>query len=355
MLEAKIQFFDINKFGFYLRGGERPVFGACSNTLENLNDWATDGRSFENTKCYEENNDSDILNTYFCGFDKNEITEDCVLVLWNEVANDNGVVYGMNPSSTPGDESMLTTDFGDVPAIPGAPSYFWFIPSINSFATIKFMHSVNGKGNLDRYLNGFMCNKSPCRVLNSDGSVVGFSPNGQETNNSSKVYSKFSAKRKTNKPLEAELLSNLEIITKVVKKEVLQYAVESHRTPLENMFRGILDSTPTLTQDRDIIHELQFKPSESQLRSMFQKYSDLDSDSTIKNIGFVYNNGRRVMLNSIDVNFTVDLIIQRESDKIISADRLLSAITRQREDILRHINTTESSDAPIMNLVSEEA
>jgi len=77
-----------------------------------------------NTTTYQANTDYDIFNTYFCSWKKNPTNKDSVLILWNEVPNDNGKIYGMKPSEKPGTTTMLYTDFGSTEAIPGLPSYF---------------------------------------------------------------------------------------------------------------------------------------------------------------------------------------------------------------------------------------
>lgn len=338
MLEAKIKFYDIKRCGFYLRGGGPPVFSGLNDTLQKLQGWSNDGREFVNTTTYEPDPDNDLRNTYFCNWHKNEVNGDSVLILWNEVPNDNGVIYGMNPMDAPGNTSMLTTGFGSTPAIPGFPSYFWFVPEQNVFATIRFNHSVHGKVNLDHYLNGFLANKSIYRVLDQDETVVGYSLNGQATENSSKIYSKFHALGRKQEELEAELITNLHKIRKIVKRETLTYTVEDDRRTLERVFSGLLGNTPIFNQTRNIAHELQFEPSELELRQIIRNFSELNSSSAIKNAGFVYNNGKRIMLSGTSVAFPAEIDAQREENQIITPQILLAAITSHRQDYLRPLD-----------------
>ena len=202
MEEVRVKFFDIHKCGFYHRGQGEPVISNTDDCLEKLKSWAQDGRTVENTTTYEEDIDNDIRNTYFVDAVKNSATGDYILTLWNEVANDNGVIYGMNPNQSPGNTDIMQTGFGDAPAIPGFPSYFWFLPSEGLFATIKFDHSVQGKNNLDLFLNGYLANKSPYRVVDSDDLVIGFSTTGNQTENHEKIYSKFHATGKKSNEIE---------------------------------------------------------------------------------------------------------------------------------------------------------
>lgn len=338
MLEARIKFFDIKKCGFYLRGNDTTEFSGLNDILHKLNRWSGDGREFVNTTTYEADPDNDLRNTYFCNWHKNEVNGDSILILWNEVPNDNGVIYGMNPMDRPGNTDMLTTGFGNTPAIPGFPSYFWFVPEKNVFATIRFSHSVQGKNNLDCFLNGFLANKSPFRVLNEEGAVIGYSENGQSTDQSSRIHSKFHALGRKQEELEAELLTNLHKIRRIIKRESLEYTVEDDRKTLERVFSGLLGNTPTFNQMRTITHELQFEPTEQQLRQIISNYAELNTASSIRNAGFIYNDGKRVMLNGTSVAFSAEINANREDNQIITPQSLLTAITSQRQDLLRPLD-----------------
>ncbi|WP_153006743.1 hypothetical protein [Aeromonas schubertii] len=338
MLEAKIKFFDIKKCGFYLRGNDQTHFSGLNDILNKLNLWSRDGREFVNTTTYEADPNNDLRNTYFCNWHKNEINGDSILILWNEVPNDNGVIYGMNPMDRPGNTDMLTTGFGSTPAIPGFPSYFWFVPERNVFATIRFNHSVQGKKNLDCFLNGFLANKSPYRVLDGNGTVIGYSANGQPTDQSSRIHSKFHSLGRKQEELETELLTNLHKIRRIIKRETLQYTVEDDRRTLERVFSGLLGNTPTFNQARTITHELQFIPTEQQLRQIINNYSESNAASAIRNVGFIYNDGKRVMLNGTSVTFSAEINANREDNQIVTPQSLLSAITSQRQDLLRPLD-----------------
>lgn len=339
MLEAKIKFFDIKRCGFYKKRAGAPVFGGLDNTLENLNKWATDGRTFVNTTCYQPDPDNDLLSTYFCSWSRNKATKDSLLVLWNQSPNDDGVIYGMNPTLPPGATAMLSTDFGKEPAIPGAPSYIWFVPSKNVFATIRFNHSVQGKGNLDHYLNGFLQNKSKYRVLDTEGKVVGYSPNGEASEDSEQMHPRFEAYGRKQEELEAELLTNITKITRIVKRETLNYAVPDDRGPFERVFSKLLPSPPVFNQLRSISHELQFSPTEAELKAIIKNFDELGQDTFIKNAGFVYRDGKKIMLTGANVAFEHHFNIDRGENQLISAERLLKEISTQRADLLRPLTT----------------
>ncbi|MCQ8847888.1 hypothetical protein NQT74_04800 [Alteromonas stellipolaris] len=335
MLEAKLRFFEIQRCGFYQRAASAPEFSGINDTINKLATWATDGREFVNTTTYEPNYDNDLLNTYFYSASINNNNNDSILVLWNESPNDNGVLYGINPQDIPGTTTeMLATDFGGMPAIPGAPSYFWFIPERNVFASIRFEHSISGKKNLDQYLNGYLSNKSPYRVLDPEGSVIGFSPDGRANEDNPTYYSKFLSRTSKQEDLEAELLANIHKIRKFIKRETLSYQLPDDRNVVERVFSQLLDNAPSFSDSRIISHEIQFQPTETQLRGIIRNYSERDSDTSLRNAGFMYNDGRTVMLNGLNVGMSIELELNRYDNQIVAPMDLLNAITSVRAQLL---------------------
>lgn len=252
-MEAKFTFYNIEKCGYYTFGAVLPVLGGIGDTFEKLAQWASDGRQLENTTTYQHDADNDIMRTFYVDSIKCQTTGDILLTLWNEVENDNGKIYGMSPSQMPGDTQILETGFSGR-AIPGFPSYFWISPEHSVFASIKFDHSVHGKQSLDRYINGFLSNKSVYRVFDEDNYVIGFSENGQAAEGCEKIHPRFSSKIKKNNMLEAELLANISKIRKLVKKESLLYGTEDDRVLIERVFSNLLDNAPVFVQSKDIMH-----------------------------------------------------------------------------------------------------
>jgi hypothetical protein len=346
MLEAKIKFFDIRKCGFYQRAKDTPEFGEITDILSKLKNWAGGFDKLVNTTTYElDPNNPDILNTYFCNWTRNTATKDSLLILWNEVKNDNGAIYGLNPNKAPGSTEMLKTGFGKTPAIPGFPSYFWFIPERNVFATVTFSHSMQGKGQLDRYLNGFLSNKSPYRVINDEGEVIGYSEKGKPTANSPQVMPKFWAVSRKRDELSDELITNLGNIRKLIKREVLNYSVEDDRKYVERLFSKLLKNNPSYVGKGMITHELDYRPSEDELKSIIKNYDDLAVTSSIRNVGFVYKDGKRVMLNGINVATTREIKVSRKDNQIVPAEKLLAALVVKRTDLLRVLDEPDDESS----------
>ena len=341
MTEATIRFFNIVKCGFYLRGHELPLFGGTVDTLTKISAWARDGRSISNTTCYQSDPENNIHDTFFFDGHRSEGDEDSILVLWNETPNDDGAIYGMLPTQAPGGTSMLTTRFNDPAAIPGQPSYFWFVPRENVFATIRFAHSLQGKTNLERYVNGFLANRSPYRIFADNDNIIGYSPDALASTDSARVYPAFHAIGHKTTELESELLTNLHRIRRFVKREELRYTVADDRNVIERTFSRLLPNAPAQVQARSISHEIQYQPTERELRQILANFSLLDESSTIMNAGFVYDDGKRIMLNGAYTSTQIRLDVQRADNQIVSPRALLTALNEHRQDLLRPIRNAE--------------
>ncbi|SXD84464.1 hypothetical protein [Klebsiella variicola] len=339
MLTAKVKFYNINRCGYYKYSSKVPDLSNTSDVLLKLNDWASDGREFINTGTYKAEKDEDILNTYFCGLATDKRYGDHLLALWAEVPNDSGVVYGMPPLAKPGKVDMLTTGFDIDKAIPGFPCYFWFIPQLNVFASIKFEHSLMGKGHLDNYLNGYLANKSPYRVFDEDNKVIGFSVDGKKSNDSSKLKPNFYAVGMKYDEVQAELISNLSKITKILKREKITYRAPDDRKIIERVFSGLLKNAPDSTQERTLLHEMEFKPTETELKSIIKSYNSLENTSSIRNVGFKYSDGRAIWLSGANVSFEIELNVRRKDNHIIPPGRLLSAIIKRRDELITKMKT----------------
>lgn len=333
MLTAKIRYYKVNKFGFYNRGQELMAFGSIIEHLRELHAWGNDGRELVNTKTYEANPDLDILNTYYSGMHADPTTNDVVLVLWNEIPNTDGTIYGINPNQPPGTIEMLHSGFQG-PAIPGLPSYFWYMHSEGMIASIKFSHSMQGGANLEKYLTGFLANKSRYRVIDGD-EVVGFSHSGIYCQHCESVYPKFKITPARRNVLLDELLTNVHRISRIIKKEKLDYHITDQRNAIQRLFSGLLNNMPQFIEDRTITHSFPFRPTESQLMEMVNNFFHADDDSPLVNLGFILSDGRVIMLGGMYINLKYEFDITLADNQMVSPRQLLDTINVNRDNLLR--------------------
>ncbi|MDD9180737.1 MULTISPECIES: hypothetical protein [Aliivibrio] len=340
-MEAKFTFYNIEKCGYYTFGSTDPIFSGVTDVFAKLALWGADGRELENTTTYEHDRDNEIMRTFYVDSATCPVTNDIFLTLWNEVENDNGKIYGMAPNKKPGNTEILETGFDGL-AIPGFPSYFWFSPENNVFASIKFDHSTSGKKNLELYMNGFLSNKSPYRVFNEEDVVIGYSQDGKYAKGCDKNHPRFLAKKRKNNKLEAELLANLSNIRKFVKKESLLYSTPDDRQLIERVFSRLLDNPPAFSKSKDIMHEVAFEPSAGQLKKIISNFYD-NEDETLKNAGFIYNTGKRVMLKGINVSFKFNLDVTKFEAHVINVEALLKAVRLSRVELLAEMENPIST------------
>lgn len=334
-MEARIRFFSIEQFGYYIRGGQNAGFGGTNESLEALSSWARDGREVFNTTTYEEDHSKDVYQTFFVDWSRDERSGDSVLVLWNETHNDDGKVYGIEPNRVPGRVEMLEGGFGAGVAIPGFPSYFWFIPDRNVYATIVFKHSGQGKSNLERYISGFIRNHSPFAVLDDESSIIGYSSNGQKTEQSNNTYSKFHSKGLKNPDVQNELFANIEGINRFLRKETLTYSVAENRNIIERMMSRVLGEDGFNQAVATFHQEISFHPTESQILNALQCANSDGLEGG--QIGFGLKDGRKIWIDGVTVSLEEDLNISRSENEIVDARLLLNYMLHQRIRLLRYL------------------
>ena len=109
----------------------------------------------------------------------NNETGDYILILWRAVGNGNGV-YGIRSNAALNDNALYNAnDAGNGDDIIwGEPSYYWFIPRHNVFASIKFPSSIADTKLMNSFLKDFMWLHSTLRPKfretkeNSKGGMV---------------------------------------------------------------------------------------------------------------------------------------------------------------------------------------
>tara|TARA_R100000935_G_C2828195_1_gene163476 strand:+ start:307 stop:1323 length:1017 start_codon:yes stop_codon:yes gene_type:complete len=330
MEDAKVKFFNIESCGYHEWGNQNPSFGNMEEIISQLTKWGTDGRHIKNTKTYQPDPSKDIYNTYFCECKTSSNGSDIVLVLWNEVKNDNGAIYGISPTNQPGQNSILTSGFSANKAIPGFPSYFWIMPRKSIIASITFDHSVQGKANLERYLAGFMKHKSEYRVKDKDGKITNYTSDGQHDDSAPKHYQKLRITSVKSKDLEDNLLDNQQKIRKFIRKEKMDYTLKDSRDLMEKAFSRLTSNTPKLTQERISCIEIPFQPTPAQIRSIIKNYENLSDSDPIKDVGFELKGGKRLMLGGMFITEDIKFQIIRNSNTYLPSNTLLHEVLKNK-------------------------
>lgn len=339
--KARLRFFDIEKCGYYERGvsNSAPLFSGITDTLTRLCRWANDQTTLEDTKTFEADPDRDIRRSFFVD-SYHDDNGDVFLAMWNELSNDDGKVFGMSGSQEPGSTNMLERDFDDETAIPGMISYFWFIPSLGKFSSIKFSHSDHGKSQLDNYFKNYLLFKSDYMVSNadSDSEGYGYSETGGFSTGCNNVLPQFVAKSTKNESVRQKLITNISRINHIIKEQTYDVSIPDDRTFVEKLMDPILGGLPLETRGvKDVKIRLSYSPSIDEIDEIIANYED--RDASLKRVGFkISGENSPVYLDGINVIFDYDFNITRPDNNSIPIAVLAHAVSVHRVALLRGIN-----------------
>ena len=183
-----ITFFDLEKFGFYRVRNKRDSEDYDVDTkdlLFRLNNWL-EGKHFQNTVPWGDKGGS--FNKIYCqSYCFDEKTGDFVLVLIKSVGAENGGVKGIKINSLVGIDSNDTVTSGDglntKEVAWGQVMYYWFIPSMNKMASIRFSDSVSDINGLSKYIREWV--KYRCDKYQGDiGESIRIRSDGTESRSS---------------------------------------------------------------------------------------------------------------------------------------------------------------------------
>ena len=149
--QAHVSMYRIRSCGYYRRG-DRDVaqFGSVPGVLGELQQWGR-GRLLGQTKCFDSTDA--ILPAYLV--DVRSSGNNWLLTLWNEIESTEGGIASMDGLATVGRADATLTEL-DANAIPGFPTYFWFLPDRNLLATVRVDQRSAGHSQMNRYLQGFL-------------------------------------------------------------------------------------------------------------------------------------------------------------------------------------------------------
>lgn len=155
-MQARITFYKINRCGLYSRSNNgrssQVKFLGTKELLADLSQWAI-GKTLANTNVFK-NPQNQGFCTYLADIKSN--ADSSILVMWNQVPHTDSGVLSLPNNSTVGSIQQADANSIMADSIPGYPTYFWFIPSLNLFATICFSTIVNGRSAMENYIKQFM-------------------------------------------------------------------------------------------------------------------------------------------------------------------------------------------------------
>lgn len=340
--DAKITFYSIERCGYYQHGEQVPEFGHINSILAQLLSWVSqDDFNIEDTCTYEVGDAENLLRTFCFELIGNGTTGDYLLTTWNETPTSQGQVASVSAQNPVGEAEVFlnTVQPG---TIPGYATYFWFIPSYNIFATIRFQHTLNGHRNLVRYINNFLewSSDHVVSIEDEDGNIE---IEGYQLNQDGDVQNLWPSFR--SKPLrqsgEIELIrERRNRIRKVVRKSTLYLEDEENLNLWQRMLDhlGIGENNP----DRDEVrveYSFPITPSPEELDEIIETWEDCDT-AWWNDVGFRFESENQIRwLSNALIKYTHEIDVMRDNDETVNAESLLEALTHQRGMLINLVET----------------
>ncbi|WP_429190277.1 hypothetical protein [Aeromonas veronii] len=347
MAEGLVTFFKYKRLGFYQRGTEYCEPLSMANMLSNLHSWFNTRTSLADTLLWDDETPGYQLRkkVYLKSIQHNNETGDYILILWRAVGNGNGV-YGIRSNAALNDNALYNAnDAGNGDDIIwGEPSYYWFIPRHNVFASIKFPSSIADTKLMNSFLKDFMWLHSTLRPKfretkeNSKGGMytsVHFRSESGEN-----LWFGIESEQFTKLTNQADLGQIASEITHFVRREVI-----SAREMQSSGWRRLCGSLPFISNEitrdtRRIEIIVDASPTADELRGMLDTYHEEFSHvgDDWSNLGFKKDGvGGICWLDKFVVKNTLlvsELGEQNEDSGHYTTQRLFNALHLTRDRLL---------------------
>lgn len=279
-----VTFFKYTQLGFYRYGDEdyhEPL--AMDDMLSSVYDWFQDRISLEDTLLWDDETPgySRRKKVYLKSIEKDNETGEYILVLWRAVGSGDGV-YGIRADARLDDDTLYDANnaAGGERVIWGEASYYWFIPSRNLFASIRFSNSIADTSLLNTFFRDFMWLHSDIRAKlrevkeGKQGTYTSVTFPAQREGENGNLWLRINSKQYTKLTTRADLSAIARDITHFVKREVIA-AREENRPDWTRLFGGLPFVSAEVTKDtRKVEVNIEAKPTADELRRIFEQYND---------------------------------------------------------------------------------
>lgn len=335
-----ITFYKIQKCGYYRYGVVSPAFGGCDELLTDLALWA-EGKKLKQTKTYEANDE--VLPAYL--LDMKRAGDNVVLLLWNEVPSTDQSVPSVQEDTEFGTDPTVILNSIQKGSIPGFATYFWFIPSMDLVASIKFNHALTGQKAMQCYLYHFLKQSSSHVVAESvekeDGThevvIKGYKINPtDDVLPKKKHYPQFVAGLVRNPGKHEVIRQNSNIVSKIEKVVELDVSKPDEFSLWQKLLINMNISHPqTANTSTKIRYELSPNVDIDDIEGMIDDWNK-HSDTNSCDYGFVFKGDPTTYWLSRSLARTkFHLNLERQDAEFVSSESLLSELVGKRELILR--------------------
>lgn len=332
--QSSITFYKITECGYFARGDESVAFGSISELLEDLRDWSA-GKKLIETKVSEVEESDTQGNTYL--FDIKEKDGTWLVTTWNETPSVEGNVVSVQGDSNVGDATIHMNPIAEG-SIPGYATYFWLIPSRRVFASIRFHHPQTAQKPFSAYLEKFLETHGRHVVVGepneeSDYPIVGYAEDAND--DPAHYYPRFRTELVRNPGQKQFMLDNIDKITKVIRKEVLDLTHTDRLSFWQKMLRQAgLSAPPVLPIKPRISFELPFKPTAADINNLFQEWDD-GGENKWDDFGIKLTGDNEIhWVSHTLARKRFDLTIERDNAEIVNSQSLIDALLARKQHIL---------------------
>ena len=291
--KASIRFHKVKHCGIYRERARTPEMGSFTEVINNIFNWSnSDQRLIQNTCTYEVSPDFDMefLETYLVSIKHDNVTGDYFGAMWNKTHESGDSVYALDPSTAVDNLSARALHKGNLPAqsIPGYATYFWFIPSQNSLATITFGTPRTGMKPFSYWLESFL--KTESRYVRFDQSDM-FLGYAQGTNSPNPdLVPRFTRTLHKNPAKRDLIIQNRDQIRGIIRRISLDRSQASHDGTIDKLLSlvGITSKDNSMPHEIPLSYELNYRPSESELTRIISDYENGVDNGSWQDVGFKF-------------------------------------------------------------------
>lgn len=278
-----VTFFKYTQLGFYRYGNDdyhEPLL--MDDMLSSLHDWFQDRISLEDTLLWDDETPgySHRKKVYLKAIEKDEENGEFILILWRAVGSGDGV-YGIKADARLDDDTLYDANnaANGEHIIWGEASYYWFIPSQNLFASIRFQNSIADTLLMNNFLKDFIQLHSNIRekkrevIEGKQHSYTKVTFPAQREGETGNLWLRISSKQYTKLTTRADLGAIARDITHFVKREVIA-AREENQPDWTRLFGGLPFVSAEVTKDtRKVEVNIEAKPTAAELQQIFDQYN----------------------------------------------------------------------------------
>lgn len=331
----KITFFRVDRCGYYTNGPKSHfAFGDITEILTSLSVWGK-GKQLFQTQTFQSPAKSAQLPVFL--YKISEFDDEWILVLWNQVPATDNKVASVQSTGIVGNAAVHMNNVA-TGTIPGFATYFWFIPSKNVFANIRFQHPTIAHHSLRTYLKSFIERHSIFTVYKNNPQTADVELLGYRHSHSSPIQhlSPRFYSEPFRKPGQTDMLRiNAKHITKIIRKTTLDMLDQEDLAFWQEAWRKIQGkekSSPT--QPVSMVYEIPTESLSSDEINDIISNAEHDSSSW-DDVGFMLKGDPNPhWLSKSFARDTFLMNVKRENQEILDLDHLHKELKSRQKQIL---------------------